>query len=113
MIEKVNSPANIQAMLQTLKQYETEAKSGLNPGTVEKSEVSQPSFLDSVKSAIGSVNDAAQAAGIRKTAYEKGEDIPLTDVVLSMQRSSVAFEATLQIRNKMLRAYEEVLRMPV
>ena len=31
MIEKVNSPANIQAMLQTLKQYETEAKSGLNP----------------------------------------------------------------------------------
>ena len=49
----------------------------------------------------------------KKTAYEKGEDIPLTDVVLSMQRSSVAFEATLQIRNKMLRAYEEVLRMPV
>ncbi|MDA9719412.1 flagellar hook-basal body complex protein FliE [Betaproteobacteria bacterium] len=113
MIEKVNSPANIQAMLQTLKQYETEAKSGLNPGTVGKSEVPQPSFLDSVKSAVGSVNDAAQAAGIRKTAYEKGEDIPLTDVVLSMQRSSVAFEATLQIRNKMLRAYEEVLRMPV
>ena len=113
MIEKVNSPANIQAMLQTLKQYETEAKSGLNPGTVGKSEVLQPSFLDSVKSAIGSVNDAAQAAGIRKTAYEKGEDIPLTDAVLSMQRSSVAFEATLQIRNKMLRAYEEVLRMPV
>ena len=113
MIEKVNSPANIQAMLQTLKQYETEAKSGLYPGTVGKSEVPQPSFLDSVKSAIGTVNDAAQAAGIRKTAYEKGEDIPLTDVVLSMQRSSVAFEATLQIRNKMLRAYEEVLRMPV
>ena len=114
MIDKVNSPANIQAMLQTLKQYETEAKSGLNAGNVVgKSEVPQPSFLDSVKSAVGSVNDAAQAAGIRKTAYEKGEDIPLTDVVLSMQRSSVAFEATLQIRNKMLRAYEEVLRMPV
>ncbi len=100
MIDKVNSPANIQAMLQTLKQYETEAKSGLNPENVGKSEVSQPSFLDSIKSAVGSVNDAAQAAGIRKTAYEKGEDIPLTDVVLSMQRSSVAFEATLQIRNK-------------
>ena len=113
MIEKVNSPANIQAMLQTLKQYETEAKSGLNPENVGKSEISQPSFLDAGKSAVGSVNDAAQAAGIRKTAYEKGEDIPLTDVVLSMQRSSVAFEATLQIRNKMLRAYEEVLRMPV
>ncbi|GIR48997.1 MAG: hypothetical protein CM15mP58_10940 [Burkholderiaceae bacterium] len=48
-----------------------------------------------------------------KNCIQKREDIPLTDVVLSMQRSSVAFEATLQIRNKMLRAYEEVLRMPV
>lgn len=113
MIDKVNSPENIQAMLQTLKQYEVEAKTGIPKENVGKSEVPQPSFLDSVKSAVGSVNDAAQAAGIRKTAYEKGEDIPLTDVVLSMQRSSVAFEATLQIRNKMLRAYEEVLRMPV
>ena len=36
MIDKVNSPANIQAMLQTLKQYETEAKSGLNAGNVGK-----------------------------------------------------------------------------
>ena len=113
MIDKVNSPANIQAMLQTLKQYETEAKAGLPIDNKINNEVPQPSFLESVKSAVGSVNDAAQAAGIRKTAYEKGEDIPLTDVVLSMQRSSVAFEATLQIRNKMLRAYEEVLRMPV
>ena len=113
MIDKVNSPANIQAMLQTLKQYEMEAKANLPNENVGKSEIPQPSFLDSVKSAVGSVNDAAQAAGIRKTAYERGEDIPLTDVVLSMQRSSVAFEATLQIRNKMLRAYEEVLRMPV
>ena len=113
MIDKVNSPANIQAMLQTLKQYEAEAKAGLPNENIVKNEIPQPSFLESVKSAVGSVNDAAQAAGIRKTAYEKGEDIPLTDVVLSMQRSSVVFEATLQIRNKMLRAYEEVLRMPV
>ena len=113
MVEKVNSPANIQAMLSTLRQYKTEAKVGLQQNTVNKTDELQPSFLDSVKSAIGSAYDAAQADGIRKTAYEKGEDIPLTDVVLSMQRSSVAFEATLQIRNKTLRAYEEVLRMPV
>ena len=45
MIEKVNSPANIQAMLQTLKQYETEAKSGLNPGTVERAKFHNPHSL--------------------------------------------------------------------
>ena len=48
-----------------------------------------------------------------RDAYERGEDVPLTDVVLSMQKSSLAFEATLQVRNKLLKAYNDVLSMPV
>ena len=48
-----------------------------------------------------------------QAAYERGENVPLTDVVLGMQKSSLAFEATLQIRNKVLKAYEEILNMPV
>jgi flagellar hook-basal body complex protein FliE len=48
-----------------------------------------------------------------RTAYEKGENIPLTDVVLGMQKASLAFEATLQIRNKVMKAYEEIMNMPV
>jgi flagellar hook-basal body complex protein FliE len=46
-------------------------------------------------------------------AYERGEDVPLTDVVLSMQKSSLSFEATLQVRNKVLKAYEDIMNMPV
>jgi flagellar hook-basal body complex protein FliE len=47
------------------------------------------------------------------TRFESGEDVPLTDVVLSMQKSSLAFEATLQVRNKILKAYEDIMNMPV
>jgi len=47
------------------------------------------------------------------TAYEQGDDVPLTDVVLSMQKASIAFEATLQIRNKVIKAYEDIKNMPV
>ena len=39
-----------------------------------------------------------------KNAYERGEDIPLTEVALSMQKASIGFEATLQVRNKLLKA---------
>jgi flagellar hook-basal body complex protein FliE len=46
-------------------------------------------------------------------SFERGDDVPLTDVVMSMQKSSLAFEATLQVRNKVLRAYEDILNMPV
>jgi len=34
-------------------------------------------------------------------------------LVLKMQKSSLAFEATLQVRNKVLKAYEDVMNMPV
>jgi flagellar hook-basal body complex protein FliE len=33
--------------------------------------------------------------------------------VIGMQKASLAFEATLQIRNKVLKAYEEIMNMPV
>ena len=48
-----------------------------------------------------------------KEAFDRGEDVPLTNVVLAMQKSSLAFEATLQVRNKVLKAYEDILNMPV
>jgi flagellar hook-basal body complex protein FliE len=32
---------------------------------------------------------------------------------LAMQKSSLAFEATLQVRNKLLKAYEDIKNMPV
>jgi flagellar hook-basal body complex protein FliE len=66
-----------------------------------------------VRGSLQKVNSLAKLAEAKRNAYEKGEEIPLTDVVLAMQKSSLAFEATLQIRNKVLRAYEEVLNMPV
>ena len=65
------------------------------------------------KDSISSVNATQMAAKEMAAAYERGEEIPLTDVVLAMQKSSLAFEATLQVRNKVLKAYEDIFNMPV
>ncbi len=73
----------------------------------------KPAFGDVVRGSLQSVNDLQQFSAAQRTAYEKGENIPLTDVVLGMQKSSLAFEATLQIRNKVMKAYEEIMNMPV
>lgn len=70
-------------------------------------------FGQVVQGSLKKVNTLAKLAEAKRNAYEKGEEIPLTDVVLAMQKSSLAFEATLQIRNKVLRAYDEILNMPV
>jgi len=73
----------------------------------------KPAFGDVVRGSLQSVNDLQQFSAAQRTAYEKGENIPLTDVVLGMQKASLAFEATLQIRNKVMKAYEEIMNMPV
>jgi flagellar hook-basal body complex protein FliE len=63
--------------------------------------------------ALGEVNGAQLKSRDMQDAFDRGEDIPLTDVVIGMQKSSLAFEATLQVRNKVLKAYEQIMNMPV
>ena len=57
--------------------------------------------------------ESQEASKVIREAYERGEDVPLTDVVMQMQKSSLAFEATMQVRNKLLKAYEDIMNMPV
>jgi flagellar hook-basal body complex protein FliE len=102
MIPKINSQANIDSMLAAMRQYQVDA-AGKNTQPVlapPTPEIGKPTFGDAIKTAV-------------VQTYDRGEDVPLTDVVLAMQKSSLAFEATLQIRNKVLKAYEDILNMPV
>lgn len=114
MIDKAISPANIQSMLQTLRSHQAQA-SGL-PGAELKGITpasGKTDFGDLVTGALAKVNDTQVQSSNMRAAYDRGEDIALTDVVLGMQKSSLAFEATLQVRNKVLKAYEDILNMPV
>jgi flagellar hook-basal body complex protein FliE len=70
-------------------------------------------MASAVTNALSSVNEIQETATSMSSAYLAGEDIPLTDVVLEMQKSSLAFEATLQVRNKVLEAYQQIMNMPV
>ena len=120
MIEKATSSANIASMLATLKNAQTQAQQGTpiggqqpNMGLNQVQQGDKPSFMEAVRGAVGEVNNTQQASRSLQNAFERGEDVALTDVVLGMQKSSLAFEATLQVRNKVLKAYEEILNMPV
>jgi flagellar hook-basal body complex protein FliE len=82
-------------------------------GTQRADQTNKSGFGDYIQTAVEAVNETQMNAAEMRDAYERGEDVPLTDVVLSMQKSSLAFEATLQVRNKLLKAYNDVLSMPV
>ena len=82
-------------------------------GIGQVNEPGKGNFATYMADAFNGVNDTQQASADLKNAYERGEDVPLTDVVLSMQKASIGFEATLQVRNKLIRAYEDIMNMPV
>ena len=72
-----------------------------------------PSFGDSLRTALDNVNSVQAESGRLTAAYERGEETDIAKVMLARQEAGVAFEATLQVRNKLLAAYQETMRMGV
>ena len=71
------------------------------------------SFAATMESALKSVNQQQGQASELSAAYERGETVDIAKVMLARQQASVGFEATLQVRNKLLSAYKDIMSMPV
>jgi flagellar hook-basal body complex protein FliE len=71
-------------------------------------------FSDLLKNSIDTVNETQQAAGDLKTAFELGEPgVDLAEVMIASQKAGVSFQAMVQVRNKLIEAYKDVMNMPV
>lgn len=70
-------------------------------------------FLDSLKSAIGKVNDTQLEAGRAVDALMTGDTQDLHRTMVALQQADVSFQLMMQIRNKLVAAYEEIQRMQV
>ncbi len=72
------------------------------------------SFGSLLSRAVDSVNNTQQESSSLKTAYEQGDpNIDITRVMIQSQKATVAFQALTQVRNKMVQAYEDVMKMPI
>lgn len=63
--------------------------------------------------ALKAVSAVQNEAGAQSAAFERGDTQDLASVMLARQKASIAFEATLQVRNKLLGAYKDVMSMPL
>lgn len=70
-------------------------------------------FTGALKSALDGVNATQQRAEALSDGYEKGQVVDVAKVMLARQEAGVAFEATLQVRNKLISAYQDIMRMGV
>ncbi|MBS0473615.1 MAG: flagellar hook-basal body complex protein FliE, partial [Proteobacteria bacterium] len=70
-------------------------------------------FAGALKDALGSVSATQDRAEALSSGYEKGEVTDVAQVMLARQEAGIAFEATLQVRNRLLSAYQDIMRMGV
>ena len=75
---------------------------------------SQVQFGDLLKKSIDNVNQTQVEASEMKRAFELGsKEVNLAEVMISVQKSSLSFQSMLQVRNKLVEAYKEVMNMPI
>ncbi|MCS6896779.1 MAG: flagellar hook-basal body complex protein FliE [Nitrospira sp.] len=70
-------------------------------------------FVESLKQAIGQVNDAQLQAGRAVDALMTGESQDIHRAMVALQQADVSFQLMMQVRNKLVAAYEEIQRMQV
>ena len=73
-----------------------------------------PDFGSLLSRAVDGVNETQQKSSALKTAYEQGDPtVDITRVMIQAQKATVSFQALTQVRNKVVQAYEDIMKMPI
>lgn len=73
----------------------------------------KPQFSSFLESAVAEVSDKMKAADAEKTKLFTGETNNLHQAMISMQEAGVAFSLMVEVRNKLVESYQEIMRMQV
>lgn len=104
-----------QSILQRNSALQDAAKTVASPGTsgTGGADGATADFASQFKNAIQGVSGLQDEASAQATAFEKGETTDIAAVMLAKQQANIGFETTLQVRNKLLSAYKDIMSMPV
>ncbi|WP_297325539.1 flagellar hook-basal body complex protein FliE [Nitrosomonas sp.] len=104
--------SGIDSILQQL-----QATSALASGVKKQSgadEVASVDFSEKLKAAVDQVNNVQQAADKLSMQFVGGEsNVDLHEVMISLQKANVSFQSMIQVRNKLVTAYQEIMNMQV
>lgn len=71
-------------------------------------------FAAELSRSLGRVSQMQNSAAAQGRAFQMGApDVALNDVMIDMQKAGIAFQATVQVRNRLVAAYQEIARMAV
>lgn len=110
----MNNNIDTQSLLLQMRSLAAEASSQPAPTeSVENGVAGSENFADLLSNSINAVATEQNKSGDMKSAFERGEDIDLSEVMLQVQKASLSFQAMTQVRNKLVDAYKDVTRMSI
>lgn len=76
--------------------------------------VPKDSFGEVLGKFVAQVNQTQSVSGDLATRFEQGDEkVSLAQVMVASQKANVSFQAVVQVRNKLLAAYQDVMNMQV
>lgn len=124
-VSGVSNQAQIQDILQKIGQMRALANpvtSGIAPGASVKAALETqannaggaPSFVAALRNSLDSVNADQNKVTELSQAYEMGSNnIDLTDVMVAVQKANVSFQSAVQVRNRLVSAYHDMMNMQI
>ena len=100
-IQNIQLPQNFARQVETLKGVE-------KLDSLAQANDPQPSFKEFLLDALGQVNAMQNDANVAVEQFATGGDVNPAEVLTAVQKADLSFRMMMQIRNKLLQAYQEI-----
>jgi flagellar hook-basal body complex protein FliE len=117
------SNMQIDGVLAQIRQLQQQAKIGTTPQLRPGADLAgvqgvggkpQLSFANVLKQGLDKVNEVQTSSSNLATRFERGDPgVELSQVMIESQKASVALRATVEVRNRLVSAYQEIMNMPI
>jgi len=118
---------SVNSILSQIRSYQSQVAQAVPSGDVARSNAigglgglagaqatTAPSFSQTLQGALAGVSQAQQTADKLAAAFERGDpNADLARVMVASQQSQLAFRATVEVRNRLVQAYQDVMNMPL
>jgi flagellar hook-basal body complex protein FliE len=98
---------------QTMKEIRDSKISVPPPATPGTSETGSKSFADTLKEAVNNVNTQQQEADKKMQDLAVGKNQDIADVMITAEKADISLKLMTSVRNKIIEAYQEVMKMQV
>src|ERR1035437_2380820 len=106
--------SNVDSLLAQMRAVMAAAQGGAMQAPAATGATGGVDFANVLKSSLDGVSQAQNQAEEMQKAFVLGDDrVSLSDTMISMQKANIEFQTTVQVRNKMVAAYNDIMNMQV